>query len=233
MATVKESVLILLLEFTWAYCAGTDQCKVTVTQPKSMEGDPASDNIAIPCTFFADGCPTSTPTILWFRYLAHTHENLCTPECLNSTKFKVSDLTPNNQTSLEINKVTAEDSAIYVCGVAFPRSGAPTSKQTGSGTMLVIRETRMYSQGVHNTMLAISVLLFLYLVALLAVSKFFTKPTFKKTEKQDLKGKPTVSGKGSREAVCQAIAKEFCKKKHKRQRRHGRLDKSRTTDKLP
>ncbi|CAI5792045.1 immunoglobulin superfamily member 6 [Podarcis lilfordi] len=192
-----------------------------------MEGYPASKYIAIPCTFSAQGCPTSTPTILWFRYLAHTHEALCTPNCINSTKFKVSQLTSKNQAQLGINEINEEDSAIYFCGVAISSSNSSTSKQTGSGTVLVIRESGTYSRGVEYSMLAISVVLFLYLVALLAVFKLFTKPKLKKTERH-----VNVCGGGSKVAVCRAIAKEFGKKKHNRQRRHGHLDKSHKMDEL-
>ncbi|XP_028561681.2 immunoglobulin superfamily member 6 isoform X1 [Podarcis muralis] len=184
MATFKQWVLILVLQFTWVTCyAGANLCKVTVSQPPLMEGYPASKYIAIPCTFSAQGCPTSTPTILWFRYLAHTHEALCTPNCINSTKFKVSHLTSKNQAQLGINEINEEDSAIYFCGVAISSSNSSTSKQTGSGTVLVIRESGTYSRGVEYSMLAISVVLFLYLVALLAVFKLFTKPKRKKTER--------------------------------------------------
>nr|XP_034987293.1 immunoglobulin superfamily member 6 isoform X2 [Zootoca vivipara] len=162
---------------------GADFCKVTVSQPPFMEGYPASKYITIPCTFSAQGCPTSTPTILWFRYLARTHEALCTPYCINSTKFKLVHSKSMNQAQLEIKEINEEDSAIYFCGVAISSSNSSTSKQTGIGTVLVIRGSGTYSRGVEYSMLAISVTLFLYLVALLAVSKLFTKPKLKKTER--------------------------------------------------
>ncbi|XP_062820515.1 immunoglobulin superfamily member 6 [Anolis carolinensis] len=206
---------VLILEFTWlSYCAG-NQCTVSVRQPQSLEGFTESSNITILCTFSAQKCPMSSLNILWFRYLAKTHEDLCTPECKNRDKFEV--LRPaDNHTLLQINMLSADDSGIYYCGIAFPDSKAPTSKTTGEGTLLVIRETKIYSKGAINIMVTISLLLFLYITAILAILKFFSKPKFKKSENEDLRGKQNVHAKETRDA-CQAIAKEIYKKKKRKQ----------------
>ncbi|XP_042294267.1 immunoglobulin superfamily member 6 [Sceloporus undulatus] len=233
MATFTERLLILVLEFTWlSCCAGTDRCDVTVTQPQFMEAYNESSNITISCTFTAQSCPTSSLNILWFRYLAQTHEDLCTPMCNNSSKFKV--LQPaKDQTSLQINNPGVEDSAIYYCGIAFSHSSTTTSKKTGAGTLLVIRVIKedkiYYSQGI-NIMVAVSLLLFLYLTAILGISKFFSKPKLKRSEKEDLRGMHNVCAKGSKEAICQAIAKELYKKKHKRKFWPGSLANRRARD---
>lgn len=44
-----------------------------------------------------------------------------------------------NQVSLTLNMIALNDSAIYFCGIAFSQSTDPMSKQTGPGTMLVVR----------------------------------------------------------------------------------------------
>ncbi|XP_015284289.1 PREDICTED: immunoglobulin superfamily member 6, partial [Gekko japonicus] len=121
-----------------AAAAGTP-CAVTVTQPQSLEADTASSNITIPCTFSTEGCHGSSPTVLWFRYLAHAHEDLCMPKCTQSKKFQATSAVLEKRASLTINNANIEDSAIYFCGVAFANSGDPLSKQTGEGTVLTIR----------------------------------------------------------------------------------------------
>ncbi|XP_067317506.1 immunoglobulin superfamily member 6 [Anolis sagrei] len=213
---ITSTQWVLVLEVTWlSYCAGADHCAVSVRQPQSMDGFTESSNISISCTFSAQNCPTSSLNILWFRYLAKTHEDLCTPVCKNRTKFEV--LHPaDDQILLQINTLSVDDSGIYYCGVAFPDSIAPTSKTTGEGTVLVIRETKIYSQGTINIMVAISLLLFLYFTAILAILKFFSKPKCKKSENDDLRGKQNVHAKETRDA-CQAIAKEIYKKKKRKQ----------------
>jgi hypothetical protein len=49
-------------------------------------------------------------------------------------KFTVEKALARNQVSLTVNRVTLNDSAIYICGIAFP-----SAKQTGGGTTLVVR----------------------------------------------------------------------------------------------
>ncbi|XP_053132522.1 immunoglobulin superfamily member 6 [Hemicordylus capensis] len=186
--------------------------------------DYVAKNISIPCIFSTDGCPNSSPTVLWFRYLSNTHENLCTPICTKSSKFFTSSA-PGNKHSLQINKANVEDSAIYICGVAFPESTPPTSKQAGEGTVLVIRATKTYSQEAHWIMAAVSSVLFLYLVAILVTAKFFSKPKCNHTETSDLKGTPNPCSQGRGREISRAIAEELRKKKDAAKRRQGFLAK--------
>ncbi|XP_066496992.1 immunoglobulin superfamily member 6 [Tiliqua scincoides] len=223
MATSTLEAAVTLLKFIWiSYCADAaknqENCRVTVTQPQYIEADATLSNTTIPCTFSADGCHSS-PTTVWFRYFSHNHEDLCTPICANTAKFRM------DSSSLQIKNVGAEDVAVYFCGVAFPNSHTPTSKQTGGGTTLVLRGTKKYSQGI-NIMVATSSLLLLYLIAMLVILKFFSKPKVKNTEKEGLKTKHSVCSKENRQAIGQAIAKELCKKKPGRCKRTGRLDKA-------
>ncbi|XP_054848237.1 immunoglobulin superfamily member 6 isoform X2 [Eublepharis macularius] len=201
MATCKQQAFVLATKFTWIlYCAGAAAtqipCTVTVNQLQFLEANITSSNITIPCTFSTKGCPSSSPTVLWFRYLAHTHEGLCTPKCTKSEKFQVTSTVPENQASLRISNITIEDSAIYFCGVAFPDSNDFTSKQTGEGTTLTIRASKKHSQGVY-VMTTISSFLFFYIAAILATFKFFSK------------------SKGSGRSISRAIAEELRKKKHR------------------
>ncbi|XP_062999241.1 immunoglobulin superfamily member 6 [Elgaria multicarinata webbii] len=231
MATFKQQFLVLVLEFTRiSYCAD-DNCNVKVTQLLLMEAYTSSSNVTIPCSFTAHGCDPSNCEMLWWRYLAHTHEKVCTPSCTNTDKFVVLQ-EPSKLHSLQINQLSVEDSAIYFCGVAFTRSRGPTSKQTGNGTVLVIRDSKKYSQGVY-IMVAIISALVLYLIALLTISKLFSKPKLKKAGTGDLNGNRNIGGKENREVVCRAIAKEFYKKKKRRKRRPvpGHLENRPKTDK--
>uniref|UniRef100_A0A8D2J9I9 Ig-like domain-containing protein n=1 Tax=Varanus komodoensis TaxID=61221 RepID=A0A8D2J9I9_VARKO len=97
------------------------------------------NSVTIPCNYSSERCGRFAPKILWLRFLAHTHEVLCDPTCTNTTKFKVHPKTSKHENLLEINHLSVGDSAIYVCGIASTHSKAITSKQTGNGTVLVVR----------------------------------------------------------------------------------------------
>ena len=113
----------------------TDTCQVTVTQPRFQEADYSMHTVFLTCAFSASGCSSSSPQVLWFRFLTNKHEDLCTPGCTNHQKYKVHLLSENN-ISLQINDLTADDNAVYICGIAFSDSSSPRSKQTGDGTVL-------------------------------------------------------------------------------------------------
>ncbi|NXV73050.1 IGSF6 protein, partial [Atlantisia rogersi] len=137
MASFNKLKNVLMLAFDWIlYNAGaTDTCKVTVTQPGFQEADYSVQTIFLSCTFSASGCSSSPPQVLWFRFLTNKHEDLCTPECKKQEKFKVHLLSENN-VSLQINNLTVEDNAVYICGISFSSSHSPHAKQTGDGTVL-------------------------------------------------------------------------------------------------
>ncbi|KAF1552202.1 Immunoglobulin superfamily member 6, partial [Eudyptes schlegeli] len=137
-----------------------DTCQVTVTQPRFQEADYSTHTVFLTCAFSASGCSSSSPNILWFRFLANEHEDLCTPGCTDHQKYKVHLLSENN-ISLQINDLTVDDNAVYICGIAFSNSGSPRSKQTGDGTVLMKTEKKN-SNGKLIFMIIVSSLLFLY-----------------------------------------------------------------------
>ncbi|NWH72925.1 IGSF6 protein, partial [Piaya cayana] len=164
MASLNKLKNVLMLAFDWIlYGAGaSDTCQVTVTQPRFQEADRSTHTAYLTCTFSASGCLSAPPQVLWFRFLRSEHEDLCTPGCTNHEKYKV-HLSGNNS-SLQINNLTVGDNAVYICGVAFPDSSSPRSKQTGDGTVLTKRAENQDSNGklVFTFMIIASALLFLY-----------------------------------------------------------------------
>ncbi|NXW00739.1 IGSF6 protein, partial [Fregetta grallaria] len=139
-----------------------DTCHVTVTQPRFQEADYSMHTVFLTCAFSASGCSSSPPQVLWFRFLTNEHEDLCTPGCTDHQKYKVHLLSENN-ISLQINDLTVNDNAVYICGIAFSDSSSPSSKQTGDGTVLMKTE-KQHSNGklVFIFMIIASSLLFLY-----------------------------------------------------------------------
>ncbi|XP_044289670.1 immunoglobulin superfamily member 6 [Varanus komodoensis] len=221
MLAHKRWVLVLVLEFIRIfYCTEASNCSVTATQPPFMEAETSLNSVTIPCNYSSERCGRFAPKILWLRFLAHTHEVLCDPTCTNTTKFKVHPKTSKHENLLEINHLSVGDSAIYVCGIASTHSKAITSKQTGNGTVLVVRD-----RGITIPLVIIS-LLILYLIALLAIFMFLSKPKLKPTESGGMKGKHNAGVKESREAVCRAVAKEFLKKKRKQRLAFGNHQKT-------
>ncbi|KFV61590.1 Immunoglobulin superfamily member 6, partial [Dryobates pubescens] len=164
MAAFNNLKNVLMLAFDWIlYSAGVaDTCQVTVTQPRSQEADSSTHTVFLTCAFSSSGCPSSSPQILWFRFLTNKHEDLCTPGCTDHQKYKV-HVSSQNNISLQINDLTADDNGVYICGVAYSDSSSPHSKQTGSGTVLTKTE-KQQSNGklVFIFMIIISSLLFLY-----------------------------------------------------------------------
>lgn len=116
-------------------------CTVSVSQPAVLEADFAEGAVTVPCFFSTAGCRPEPPTKLWFRLGAQKPETLCVNAWCSSkaNKFTVTEDLARNQTSLTVSRLTANDSAIYICGIAVPSSQDPRAKQTGAGTVLVVR----------------------------------------------------------------------------------------------
>ncbi|NXE03506.1 IGSF6 protein, partial [Lophotis ruficrista] len=163
MASFNKLKNMLMLAFDWIlYGAGAaDTCQVTVTQPRLQEADYSTHTVFLTCTFSASGCSSSPPQVLWFRFLTNKHEDLCTPGCTDNQKYKVHYSSSENNISLQINNLTVEDNAVYICGIAFSDSSSPRSKQTGDGTVLTKTE-KQHSNGNFIFMIITSSLLFLY-----------------------------------------------------------------------
>ncbi|NWR46367.1 IGSF6 protein, partial [Regulus satrapa] len=160
---------MLMLAFDWIlYGAGVaGHCRVTVTQPRLQQADSSMTSVSLTCTFSASGCPSSQPEVLWFRFLTNTHQDLCTPECTDHHKYKIVQTAANN-TLLEIKDPTGDDSAVYICGIAFSDSYSPLSKQTGDGTVLTVTgPEKQHRNGKLISMIIASSLMFLYSSAVL------------------------------------------------------------------
>ncbi|NXR76819.1 IGSF6 protein, partial [Pycnonotus jocosus] len=177
MASFNKLKNVLMLAFDWIlYGAGVaGQCRVTVTQPKFQQADSSMNNVSLTCTFSASECSSSPPEVLWFRFLTNRHQDLCTPGCTDHQKYKV-HLSKNN-ILLEIKDLTVDDSAVYICGVAFSDSHSPFSKQTGDGTVLTVTG-KQHSNGKFISMIIVSSLLFLYSSAVLTSFVVYKKKLF-------------------------------------------------------
>ncbi|KFR10335.1 Immunoglobulin superfamily member 6, partial [Opisthocomus hoazin] len=175
MASFNKLKNVLMLAFDWIlYGTGAaDACQVTVTQPKFQEVDSSTHTVFLTCVFSASGCSSSPPEVLWFRFLINKHEDLCTPGCTNHEKYKV-HLLPQNNISLQINDLTVDDNAIYICGIAFSDSSSPHSKQTGDGTVLMKTE-KQHNSGKLILMIIASSLMFLYSTTVLTLFAVYKK----------------------------------------------------------
>ncbi|NXU36204.1 IGSF6 protein, partial [Drymodes brunneopygia] len=168
MAPFNKLKNVLMLAFDWIlYGAGVaGPCRVTVTQPSFQQAESSMNNVNLTCTFSASGCPSSSPEVLWFRFLTNTHQDLCTPGCTDQ-KYKVHS--SENNILLQIKDLSVDDSAVYICGIAFSDSETPLSKQTGDGTVLMVTGSgKQHSNGKFIFMIIASSLLFLYSSAVLA-----------------------------------------------------------------
>ncbi|XP_050173151.1 immunoglobulin superfamily member 6 [Myiozetetes cayanensis] len=208
MAPFNKLKNVLVLAFDWIlYSAGVaDNCQVTVTQPRVQEADSSMDTVVLTCAFSASGCSQSPPEVLWFRFLTNTHQDLCTPGCTDQQKYKVR--LSESSTSLEIKNLTVEDSAVYICGIAFSDSLSPRSKQTGDGTVLMkTGEQQSSGKVAFTSMIIISALLFVYSSAVFTFFAVYKlKPKLLKKS-----GRPENCKINSGRKVFQAIAQELQK----------------------
>ncbi|KFV57762.1 Immunoglobulin superfamily member 6, partial [Tyto alba] len=209
MASFNKLKNVLMLAFDWIlYGAGAaDICQVTVTQPRFQEADYSMQTVFLTCAFSASGCSPSPPQILWFRLLTNEHEDLCTPECTDQQKYKVHSL-PENNISLQINDLTVDDNAVYICGIAFSDSNSPHSKQAGDGTVLTKTE-KQHSNGKLIFMIIASSLLFLYSTTVFTFFVVYKVGSKKHAFKYPLKKKISSGRK-----VFQAIAQELQKQRY-------------------
>ncbi|XP_006201473.1 immunoglobulin superfamily member 6 [Vicugna pacos] len=185
-------------------------CIVSIYQPPYLDVNYTQKPVTMQCSFSTAGCPAEQPTILWFRYGAHQPENLCLDGCTKETdKFTVVNLA-QDKVSLTINRVAFDDSAIYICGVAFPSSAGPRAKGTGGGTVLVVRDTKVLSK----ELLAPTVLLSLLCVYVTGVFGVFI--VLAKSKSNTLRKKETENSQKKKSArrIFQEIAQELYNKRH-------------------
>ncbi|KAM6250080.1 immunoglobulin superfamily member 6 [Porphyrio hochstetteri] len=215
MASFNKLKNVLMLAFDWILYSGgaTDTCKVTVTQPGFQEADYSVQTIFLSCTFSASGCSSSPPQVLWFRFLTNIHEDLCTPECKKQEKFKVHLLSEKN-VSLQINNLTVDDNAVYICGISFSNSQSPHAKQTGDGTILrKTGEEKQHSNGKFIFMIIALSLMLLYNTAVIFFVLYKLKPKLlKKSGNEDQRRENCKINSGRK--IFQAIAQELQKQKY-------------------
>ncbi|XP_009480847.1 immunoglobulin superfamily member 6 isoform X2 [Pelecanus crispus] len=214
MASFNKLKNVFMLAFDWIlYGAGSaDTCQVTVTQPRFQEVDYSIQTVLLTCAFSASGCPSSPPEVLWFRFLTHEHQDLCTPGCTDDQKYKVHLISEKN-ISLQINDLTVDDNALYICGIAFSNSASPRSKQTGDGTVLTKTE-KQHSNGKLIVMIIASSLLFLYSTTVFTFFAIYKlKPKLlKKSGNEDQRTENCKISSGRK--IFQAIAQELQKQRY-------------------
>ncbi|XP_012500428.1 PREDICTED: immunoglobulin superfamily member 6 isoform X2 [Propithecus coquereli] len=215
MRTVNRGRLALRLQVSLIllYVGAVGACTVSVTQPHYLEVDYTHKAVTIECNFSDTGCPSEHPTSLWFRYGTHQPENLCLDGCRSEAdKFTVRETLAQNQVSLTVNRVTSNDSAIYICGIAFPSARGPRAKQTGGGTTLVVRETKLLSKELQSFLIAVLSLLSVYITGVCVVFIVLSKSksnTLRKKETKDDSQK-----KKSARRIFQEIAQELYHKRY-------------------
>ncbi|XP_075420722.1 immunoglobulin superfamily member 6 [Tenrec ecaudatus] len=201
------AVHLILLHF-----GAAGACTVSVTQPPYLYVEHTQQAVVtITCTFSSTQCPPELPTSLWFRYDAQKSENLCSNGCQSEAdKFIVREFPALKLVSLTVNWVTQNDSAIYICGIAFPSASEPKAKQTGGGTMLVVRERELSAQ-LRNSLIVLLLLLSVYLVAVGVVFMVLSRSKSNSLRNKDIE---EDSQKKSARRIFQDIAQELYHKRY-------------------
>ncbi|KAL2766333.1 immunoglobulin superfamily member 6 precursor [Daubentonia madagascariensis] len=195
------------------YVGAVGTCTVSVIQPHYLEVDYTHKAVTIECTFSATGCPSEHPTSLWFRYSIHQSENLCLNGCRSEAdKFTVRETLALNRVSLTVNRVTSNDSAIYICGIAFPSARGPRAKRTGGGTTLVVREFKLLSKELQSLLTALLSLLSIYITGVCVIFIVLTKS--KSNTLRDKETKEDSQKKKSARRIFQEIAQELYHKRY-------------------
>ncbi|XP_019505463.1 PREDICTED: immunoglobulin superfamily member 6 isoform X2 [Hipposideros armiger] len=214
MEAVGAGRIVLGLEvIRLLFCVGVaGDCAISVSQPATLEVDSAEGAVTLLCSFTTTGCPSEPPTILWFRLGAQRPERLCvSSQCTSKAdEFTKTEDLAQSQALLTVNRVTPNDSAIYICGVASPSAWEPRAKQTGAGTMLVVRETKGVSSGSRSLLIALLSLLSIYVAGVLVALVVLSKP------KSNTLRKPETEGpqKKSARHIFREIAQELYNKRH-------------------
>ncbi|XP_021051908.1 immunoglobulin superfamily member 6 [Mus pahari] len=185
-------------------------CTVYVLQPGYLEVDYDSEAVTMECTFSTVGCPPVPPKSLWFRCGTHQPEALCLDGCRNEAdKFTVKEILDEDRVFLTVNRLSPNDSAIYICGVAFPNEIAPSSKHIGNGTTLVVRE-RLFSKEVRSFLIALLALLSVYITGVCVIFTVLFKSKSNGPRSRGTKG----SKKKSARRIFQEIAQELSHKRY-------------------
>ncbi|XP_075035792.1 immunoglobulin superfamily member 6 isoform X2 [Mixophyes fleayi] len=186
------------------YQYGVRSCMVTVQQNDFYETEISSKSVSLTCQYKAKTCP-GRAEVYWFRYLASEQEQLY-PN--SNQRFKADN--NDTHTVLYIRNISVQDSGIYVCGIAFKGSSDSTSKTTGPGTTLLIRDVYQTVITPANTsLIVICTLLFIYSITVFSYYAFRSKwKICKFTEnKRGFTGETDKSYRAR--SIFQAIAKEY------------------------
>lgn len=186
-------------------------CTVLVQQRPYLEVAHTQGAVTIQCSFSYNGCISGQPKSLWFRYGADQPENLCSDGCTGDAgKFTVKEALTEGEVSLTINRVALNDSAVYICGIAFPTSKQPGAKRTGEGTTLVVREMKELHR-LHSLLVAILSLLSIYIIGALVIFIILSK-----SKSNSLRNKETEDSQKKKSArrIFQEIAQELYSKRH-------------------
>ncbi|XP_045141462.1 immunoglobulin superfamily member 6 isoform X2 [Echinops telfairi] len=214
MEAVNRGKLALGLEINLILLSfgAAGACTVSVTQPSYLHVEYTQQAVTITCTFSSTRCPPELPTSLWFRYDAQRSERLCSDGCQSQAdKFTVREFPAQNQVSLTVNWVTQNDSAIYICGIAFPSASEPKAKQTGGGTTLVVRERELSAQ-LQNSLIALLLLFSVYLVAVGVVFVVLSRSKSNSLRNKDIE--EDSQKKKSARRIFQDIAQELYHKRY-------------------
>ncbi|ELK37860.1 PREDICTED: immunoglobulin superfamily member 6 [Myotis davidii] len=212
MEAVDAARALLGLEVGLLLCCvgAVGGCTVSISQPPVLEVDYAQGAVTVPCFFSTVGCPPEAPSSLWFRYGAHRTETLCVDGCTSEAdKFTVRKA--QNQVSLTVNRLTPNDSAIYICGLASPSSEDPRAKEAGAGTVLVVREARGPGTALRGLLAALLALLSVYVVVVLGVFVILARSKFNTLRNKE---KEDSQKKKSARRIFQEIAQELYNKRH-------------------
>ncbi|XP_059548044.1 immunoglobulin superfamily member 6 [Myotis daubentonii] len=214
MEAVDAARALLGLEVGLLLCCVGDAggCTVSVSQPPVLEVDYEQGAVTVPCSFSTAGCPPELPSSLWFRYGAHWTETLCVDGCTSEAdKFTVRKALAQNQVSLTVNRLTPNDSAIYICGLASPSSEDPRAKQVGAGTVLVVRGARGPGEALRGLLAALLALLSVYVVVVLGIFVILARSKFNTLRNKE---KEDSQKKKSARRIFREIAQELYSKRH-------------------
>ncbi|XP_005873422.1 PREDICTED: immunoglobulin superfamily member 6 [Myotis brandtii] len=214
MEAVDAARALLGLEVGLLLCCvgAAGGCTVSVSQPPVLEVDSAQGAVTVPCSFSTVGCPPEPLSSLWFRYGAHRTETLCVDGCTSEAdKFTVRKALAQNQVSLTVNRLTPNDSAIYICGLASPSSEDPRAKEAGAGTVLVVRGARGPSKALRGLLAALLALLSVYVVVVLGIFVILARSKFNTLRNKE---KEDSQKKKSARRIFREIAQELYSKRH-------------------
>ncbi|XP_067859622.1 immunoglobulin superfamily member 6-like [Heptranchias perlo] len=207
-------ILLLFHQAVNLHIAGfaAQNCNVTVNQEPFIERY-STDNLTIPCKFTGPGC-SGHPKIQWFRISSNKGSSLCLGACSNTGspgKFHLHGLAAQGDATLRIQQVDQLDSGVYYCGVAYHSTHIDKSKQTGSGTTLVVRASGLLITAAESWLHAtLTIVLSLYTIGITIVLVQTTHLTRKADSHRNHSSSTPNEDEKSR--AFQALALEFNRK---------------------